>query len=70
LSHFLHARTDPRFVTTMSYRKGRSQYVSVEYYADGRWSSWGYAWAPLASNGTSTVYIGGTHQKNLRTPSP
>ncbi|MFC3737663.1 hypothetical protein [Paractinoplanes deccanensis] len=63
--NYFHAKTQPRFTTTMTYMKGRSQHVVVEYYAGGSWQLWGYGFIPLASNGTSTATIVGA-QRNIR----
>ncbi|GAA2477006.1 hypothetical protein [Winogradskya humida] len=63
--YYFHAKKIPQIKTTMTYYKGRKQYVMVQYYAKG-WKTWGDTWVALAANGTSTVTVVGNHDKNVK----
>ncbi|WP_406382499.1 Ig-like domain repeat protein [Streptomyces sp. NBC_01618] len=63
---YFHKKTNPVFTTTMSYYKGRSHLMTLQFYYQGRWYDLGSQYFKLGTSGKSAVTLTGTHDTGYR----
>ncbi|MFG1805151.1 YncE family protein [Streptomyces sp. NPDC049040] len=64
--YYFHKNTDVISTTSMTYYKGREQYLQLEVYYKGKWYAGGSGYFPLATNGRSAVNLGHAGESGIR----
>lgn len=64
--YWFHKNTDAVATTSMTYYKGRKQYLQLEIYSNGTWYSGAAEYFPVGTNGKSAVNLGHPGQSGIR----